>query len=249
MWRKVMRKSIPMAALTAIVSALSVPQAMAADVTAAADINSAYVWRGLTFNDGIVIQPSIDVAAGGFGFNVWGNLDVDDYNDTRDSGEFSEVDLTVSYSFDIGPVGASVGYIEYLFPAGGASTSEIFASTSMDIIYGISAGLELYYDIDQVDDFYATASIGYALDINEKLGLELGGLISYAGKDFTAAYAGGTDSGFFNYILSASLSYAISDTLSTGINVNYTDSMESDALPDSAMDSDIYGGISMAYTF
>lgn len=244
-----MKKVIPMAALTAILSALSVPQAMAADVTAAADINSAYVWRGLTFNDGIVIQPSIDVAAGGFGFNVWGNLDADDYNDTLDSGEFSEVDLTVSYSFDMGPVGASVGFIEYLFPAGGASTSEIFANTSMDIVAGLSAGLELYYDIDQVDDFYATASIGYALDLNEQLGLELGALISYAGKDFTAAYAGGTDSGFFNYVLSASLGYAISDTLSTGINLNYTDSMASDALPDSAMDTDVYGGISIAYTF
>lgn len=244
-----MKKVIPMAALTALLSAWGSSQAMAADVTAAADINSAYVWRGLTFNDGIVVQPSIDIAANGFGLNVWGNLDIDDYDDTLDSGEFSEVDLTVSYAFDLGPVAASVGYIEYMFPAGGASTSEIFVTSGMDIGAGFSVGLELYYDIDQVDDVYATASIGYSLDLNEKLGLELGGLIGYAGEDFAEAYAGGTDGGFFNYVLSASLSYAITDALSAGASLNYTDSMDSDVLPDTAVDTDIYGGVSIAYTF
>ncbi|MCF8070468.1 MAG: MltA-interacting MipA family protein [Desulfobacterales bacterium] len=244
-----MKKVVPMAALTALVSAWCSPQAIAADVTAAADINSAYVWRGLTFNDGIVVQPSIDIAANGFGLNVWGNLDIDDYDDTLDSGEFSEVDITASYAFNLGPVAASVGYIEYMFPAGGASTSEIFVTTGMDIGAGFSAGLELYYDIDQVDDVYATASIGYALDLNEKLGLELGGLISYAGEDFAAAYAGGVDGGFFNYVLSASLSYAITDALSAGASLNYTDSMDSDVFPDTAVDTNVYGGISIAYTF
>ena len=51
--------------------------AMAADATAAVDMASAYVWRGQTFNDGAVIQPSLDVAAeNGLGINVWANYEV-----------------------------------------------------------------------------------------------------------------------------------------------------------------------------
>jgi hypothetical protein len=244
-----MKKTIPMTALTALLASLVGSHAMAADATVAMDVNSAYVWRGLTFNDGIVLQPSVDVAAGGFDVNVWGNLDVDDYNDTLDSGEFSEIDLTASYGWDMGPVGASVGVIEYLFPAGGLSTTELFATAGMDLGAGFSSGVGLYYDIDQVDDYYATVSVGYALAFNEKAGMELGALAGYAGKDFSMAYAGGTEGGFFNYTLSASLSYAVTEALSTGASINYTDSLSSDTLPDDSVDSNFYGGLSVAYTY
>ncbi len=129
-----LRKAMMMIFLAAVL--MSAGNAFGADVTAAVDVNSAYVWRGITFNDGVVVQPSVDVAAGNFGFNVWGNLDVDDYDDTLDSGEFSEIDLTMTYAFEAGPVGLTAGYIEYLFPTtdvGGAEgTREIF----LDACYG-----------------------------------------------------------------------------------------------------------------
>ena len=40
---------------------MSAGSAFGADVTTAIDVNSAYVWRGITFNDGVVVQPSVDV--------------------------------------------------------------------------------------------------------------------------------------------------------------------------------------------
>ena len=72
------------ALLVVLVSGIWADTAMAADASFGADINSAYVWRGITFNDGAVIQPSLDVTTGGFGFNVWGNIDIDDDNGTLD---------------------------------------------------------------------------------------------------------------------------------------------------------------------
>lgn len=244
-----MRKTLSVAAVTLVLATGTGMEAKAADVTAAMDINTAYVWRGLTFNDGIVFQPSIDIAKGGFGLNVWGNFDADDYDGALDSGEFSEVDLTASYSFDIGPVSTGVGIIEYLFPAGGESTTELFVTAGMDFGGGFSGGLELYYDVDQVEDFYATASVGYGVDISEQVALEVGALISYAGEDFAEIYAGGTDSGFFNYGLSAGVSYAVSEALSVGGSINVSDSLDDDALPDETVDTTVYGGVSIAYTF
>jgi hypothetical protein len=239
-----------MAALAAFTMAGAASQAEAATATAALDVNSAYVWRGLTFNDGMVLQPSIDVAAeNGLAINVWGNFDVDDYDGALNDGEFSEIDLTLSYGFTLGSVDATVGIIEYTFPNGGESTTEIFAGLSYELGHGFSLGSTIYYDCDQVDDFYITAELGYSYDINDKTNLSLGGLISYAGDDFTEIYAGGTDSGFFNYALNASISYQVTDSFGIGANLNFTDSMDDDALPDAAVDTTVYGGISLSYTF
>jgi hypothetical protein len=244
-----MKRFFSIAALTALAAASSTGQAHAATATAALDVNSAYVWRGLTFNDGFVLQPSMDVSANGFAFNVWGNFDLDDYDGALDDGEFSEVDLTASYAFKLGPVDASVGAIEYTFPNGAESTSEIFAGLGYDLGHGFGLSTKVYYDFDQVDDFYVTAGLGYTYSINDKTTLGLSGLISYAGEDFTEFYAGGTDSGFFNFMLTASVKYMVTDAFGIGANINYTDSMDDDALPDATVDTTVFGGVSLTYTF
>ena len=87
-----MKSIFTLAAAMFLLICLAATPVMAASATAAVDINSAYVWRGITFNDGLVIQPSIDVAAdNGLGINVWGNYDIDDYDNTLDDKEFSEI--------------------------------------------------------------------------------------------------------------------------------------------------------------
>ncbi len=246
-----MKRLFSMAAVAALATGGIATQAVAAVATAALDVNTAYVWRGLTFNDGFVLQPSIDVAAAnGLSFNVWGNYDLEDYDPAGvESGDFSEIDLTATYAFKLGSVDASVGIIEYTFPNGADSTTEIFGGLGYDLGAGFSISTTVYYDCDQVDDFYVTAGLGYSYSINDKTTLDLGGTISYAGEDFAEFYAGGTDSGFFNYILSASVSYAVTDALALGAGINYSDSMDDDALPDEAVDTTLYGGVKIAYTF
>ena len=114
-----MKRTISIFALLILFAAAP---AWAADVTAGLDLNSAYVWRGITFNDGLVAQPSVDVAYKGFGFNVWGNFDLDDYKGTiANPNNFSEVDLTLSYGMTVQKLDIGVGLIEYLFPTAGSN--------------------------------------------------------------------------------------------------------------------------------
>jgi uncharacterized protein (TIGR02001 family) len=248
-----MKRLFSMAALAALTVAATAPQAAAVDVTTALDANSAYVWRGLTFNNGFVLQPSVDVSHNGFAFNVWANYDVSDYDGALNENRFSEVDLTGSYAFKLGSVDASVGVIHYRFPeaSNGADnyTTELFAGLSYDLGHGFAISTKLYYDIDAVSDYYLTAGLGYTYSINDKTNLGLSGLIGYAGEDFTQYYAGGTDSGFFNYTLTASLKYMVTDAFGIGANINVTDSLDDDALPDSAVHTNVFGGISLTYTF
>jgi len=248
-----MKRLFSMTALAALIVGSTAPQSMAATATAALDANSAYVWRGMTFNDGFVLQPSMDVSHNGFAFNVWGNYDLDDYDDTLETNRFSEIDLTGSYAFKLGKVDASVGIIHYLFPEASddadSNTTEVFAGLSYDLGAGFAISTKVYYDFDAVEDFYITAGLGYTYSINDKTTLGLSGLISYAGEDFADYYAGGTDSGFYNYLLTASLKYMVTDAFGIGANINFTESMDDDVLTDESVDTTVFGGINLTYTF
>jgi hypothetical protein len=252
-----------MAALVALaVGGTATLASAAATVTTALDVNSAYVWRGLTFNDGFVIQPSIDVSYNGFAVNVWANYDLNDFDGLVEENQFSEVDLTASYAFKLGAVDASVGIIEYAFPTTYPAlwsgdpkpvknTAEIFAGLAYDLGKGFVISTKLYYDIDEVNDFYVTAGLGYTYSINDKTTLGLSGLISYAGQDFAQFYTADptVDGGFFNYMLTASLKYMVTESFGIAASINYTDSMDDSVLPDAPVATNVFGGISLTYTF
>lgn len=228
---------------------IGTPQANAADVSVGADLASAYVWRGVTLNDGPVIQPSIDVAGPGYiGLNVWGNLDLDDYNDTLESGEFSEIDLTASYAIPVEGFALGIGLIEYLYPdapegAADAGTREVYAEAGYDIFDALSVGGFFAYDIDEVNDFYANVSTSYKMDVSEDLSMSLTGVIGFAGDDFSS----GADSGAHEYNVNLSASYLAMENTELGAYVAYTDSVDDDVLID--QETDFYGGVSAYYTF
>ena len=242
-----MKRSISLAVMILLVA--SAP-AWSADATAALDINSAYVWRGITFNDGLVAQPSMDVAVGNFGFNVWGNFDIGDYDETLDANNFSEIDLTLSYGITVWKIDLGVGLIEYLFPSGpgsGFGTREVYLSVGIPIVAGLSAGVDFYYDVDETHGYYAVANVGYALDITEKFGLEAGVTAAYASED--AALTG--EAGLHDYSASLSASFALTDALSIGAGINYVGTFDEDVLPKGpvALDTEFYGGVSISYAF
>lgn len=222
--------------------------AVAAEVTGGVDLYSAYVWRGITFNDGLVAQPSMDVTAGGFNFNVWGNFDIDDYDNSLDDGEFSEIDLALSYTVEAGPLSVTGGYIEYLFPttdAGGApGTREIFVDLSGEPADGFILGATAYYDIDEVEDYYLTPYVGYSLAINDEVSLDFGASCGYAGEDFAL----GGESGFHEYTFYLGAGYQM-DSVSLSALLGYTDTMDKDVLPEEAADVNFFGGIGLSYNF
>lgn len=248
-----MKKRIVLAAFMVLFIGGAASHAIAADVTAAVDVNSAYVWRGQTFNDGLVIQPSVDVTKGGFGFNVWGNLDIDDYDNSLDDGEFSEVDLTLSYGYTLGNVDVGVGWIEYLFPTtdmgGGPGTREFYISLGTALPAGFSVSFNYYYDFDEVEDFYSVLGLSYSYTINDQTTFEAGASVAYAGDE----YCGDADAGFYDYSLSLSLSYAVSEALSIGVNIVHVDAIDDDKLVDindgGTLDVKTYGGVNISYAF
>ena len=154
----------------------------------------------------------------------------------------------MSYTFNLDPVEIGIGYIEYLFPAGGAGTRETYLSIGVPIVGGLSLGAAAYYDFDEVEGLYGNVSLTYGADLTDCLGLEVSAAAGYADEDFAEAY-GGADGGLFDLSCSLSLSYAVTDALSLGAGITYVDTLDDDVLLEDLVDSDVYGGVSVAYAF
>lgn len=250
-----------MISVIVLAMALASGSAWAADATLSLDLNSSYVWRGITFNDGLVAQPSLTVSKNGFGLNVWGNYDMSYYtvgDVTVNNYDFQEIDLTAFYSFSIKKVDISVGVIDYQYPSiGGASTTELYIGAGVPIVGGLSAAVNFNYDVDQVKSFYTSVGLTYVLPLNDRLDLNAGAKVGFAGKDFAEYYSSAaTEGGFYDYGLNLGLTYSISKALSVGANINYVNSLNSDALPDAnpdagvyGVDTKFYGGINITYNF
>jgi uncharacterized protein (TIGR02001 family) len=244
-----LRRIAPLAIAVSAFALFAGPPADAAEVEYDNLFASAYVWRGLSVVDGPVFQPSITIShESGFSFNTWGNFDLD--NSNTNSGDFSEIDLTPSYSFDTDSiVGVDVGVIFYLFPNSKSgtedSTTEVYAGLTFDV--PASPFITIYYDYDQVDDYYVSFGFGFDGEFTEELGWEAAATGAYAGQDFSTFYAGGTESGFFDYNLSFAVGYTVNDNFGIGAFVAWADSMDSQVLPEQMVD--FYGGISFTGSF
>lgn len=226
---------------------LSVAHAEAATIASGVDINSAYAWRGIAFNNGPVLQPWLDV--GGItvakdvslGANVWTNVDLDDYDGALKGGEISEADFTLTLTL---PKGFKAGYVEYTFPAGASGSRELFAGWSWS--KSVSLALNAYYDVDENEDFFATVAVGKGVKLGEKVSLNLDALAGFAGKKFAETY-GGTNGGLYNYAISGNISYAAGERAIVSATVGYAGGFDENTLPE--QDVRLHAGIGMTLTF
>lgn len=247
-----------LAAAAAVATIAGAQVAAAVDATAQVDLYSAYVWRGITLNEDPVLQPSLDVkTASGFGLYVWGSMDLTDADGARQDGEFSETDLIAYYGFTTGQVTVTIGYIEYLYPhqtvtddegttTAAPGTREVYAGLDLNLGYGLTGSGYLYSDVDEADGYYGSVGLAYGRDLIEnKLSGQASGTVGCADKDWAGYNSGGTQGGWHEYTLSASLTYAATERTKIGAKVFYTDSLNQDVLPDQA--EHWYGCVSAAF--
>jgi len=161
----------------------------------AASVLSAYIWRGQELTrHSIVIQPSMTVGYRGFTANVWGNLDTNPYSaaDEEYASNFTETDVTLSYTHKFGIVSTGVGYIYYGLSAatpGGPDlmdSQEVFVTMGLDTI--LAPTLTVYKEIDHYHQWYATLGISHTFALHEKVGLKLVAQASYLKSEDESTY-------------------------------------------------------------
>ncbi len=248
----------------ALVSTSTTP-AHSAEGSVDAAVYSAYVWRGQVYNDESVLQPGFTTGAAGWYLNAWGNMPLTD--NTGNSGEFNEVDLTLSYVLPLdGPVGVEVGILEYLFPKEGdfadeatgiraddTDTREVYAAVSLDA--PLSPSLSAYWDIDEAEEdaIYVTFGLSHSESVTEQLSVGAGASVGYGSEHYNDYYFGVADPALNDANVSASASYAVSEALSVGAEVVYTWLLDSDIEEAAAAtyfdDEHLWGGVTASLQF
>ncbi len=237
-----MKKSIRSIILaTALIGAI-VPATASAEVAVdyTLDLASAYVWRGVTFLDGLSLQPGMTAShSSGFSANVWGAFDLDDAN--GNSGNFQELDVTLGYSFGLGEKSSlDIGWINYNFPnagnaAGGqTSTNELFIGWSADVV--AQPGITLYYDFDAIEGYYANFSVGHSFPVSDTVGVDIGANFGYSSSEFATAIQGGTKSGFSDGTATVGFSWAGEGNWGVGGFVAYTDTLDDNVMVEQPVD-------------
>ena len=227
-----------------------------AGVDVTVDVASAYVFRGTTFNDGAVIQPGIEAgglgipeAVGSVAVGAWANVDLNDYDGSLETSEFSEIDWYASYSLPsfVDGLDAYVGYCEYTYPSGGGDADkEANVGVGYEIA-GVGIGATYYRLVggSYVGDSWYELAISYDADIADT-GISAG---VAADVRFLDSVTG--ESGWNDYTLGGSVSYAISDVWSTGVSVTHIGQCDDNVLAEGvgAYDVELVGMFSLAASF
>ncbi|MCR5413303.1 MAG: hypothetical protein K6F50_01080 [Kiritimatiellae bacterium] len=202
-------------------------------VEVSVDFLSDYLWRGTICNDNPVWQPSVTVGydAGNFGkvsANVWASYDLTHKRGTATNSRRScgaqEIDYTLSYANSIGPVGMEAGHIWYTFPNNNGSTDqELYASVSYenDIVTPSATAYWNYSDSagSDVSAVYFSFGLEREIEIVDSLTLTPKASLGFGDHAYTDS-EGGTE--LTDQTLGVALSYAVTEWLSVGAQVNYT---------------------------
>jgi hypothetical protein len=240
-------------AIVMMVAAMVAGTARAADVSATADFASAYIFRGVTLNDGLVFQPGVSVAGlpipeqyGAVTFGTWANYDIAENPATLRQHEFSEVDYYLTYVLPVKAVDISATYTEYTYPTVAAEADREVALAVGKAIgeTGLYPSLTVNYGLDGLidQDWYIQCGLGYSKDLTEALSLSASVKAAYVIDD------GGAD-GFNDATASLGLAYALTENWSIKGSVNYVAQLDDEVLTDVEYDKPLYGTLGLACNF
>ena len=210
--------------LAAASMALAVdPPSVALDVP----VLSSYVWRGQTLNDKPVVQPSLTVGQAGFALNAWSSYNIDGAY----QGDFSEMDLTASYSKSVGPVALGGGIVQYTFPnqtlavADGEDvaypgTVEVYGTAGLPDV-PLAPTLTVSYDVDAIDGFYGVLAVGHSFELTDKVSLALSASLGAGDADYNAGYFGVDDAALNDLVAGLALPIAVLENLTVKPAVSY----------------------------
>lgn len=155
------------------------------EVTVGVDLASSYITDSSTYNNGLVLQPYLDITGLPVEFGVWANYDIDDYDGNVSGNEFSEVDLIARIPYSMGPVDAALSYVAWTYPTTSAAADQLveldLSGSLMDTITVGTLG-RYYFAGASERSWYIRPYAGYDYSITEDLTASLTAEASYINR-------------------------------------------------------------------
>jgi len=206
--------------------------------TVSVGYNTSYIFRGVNYGDDqITTQIDYVCPKTGIEFGAWYG------NPTTGRGQNpahnDELRLSAALGHSFGAIDAWAGYTAYLYPEGGAnSTNEV--GTGVGTSVGpIDLALGAYYDFD-IDGWYIDLTAGHSFVLCDMASLDLSAGISYS-VDYNSA-----GSEFNSVLLVAAIPIKLTDTAT--LTPYVAGNFALDAV-DGYQDDQIFGGVSLSVTF
>ena len=186
------------------------------------DFITQYVWRGLSYNEGLITQPYLWIEYNGFTFYSWSSLTLQDRNNNPKS---SEVDFAIQYSQNIESllIEPSIAYYIYPNQADAPSTAE----TNLKIAYPIFE-MELYSNIcldilEYSGSLSGDFGVKKVLFENDLINISLDANAGWANKKFIETYIGAyTEDEIFHFLnLSLVMEYYLTESIYFRPHIEY----------------------------
>ncbi len=195
---------------------------------ASSGLSNKYIWRGIVYNNGLVVQPEVYVGYNDFSFSLWSNTTLYDV----DGVTAHEIDYTIDYShsFTKFDVETYLSYYQYIQQVDAPNTAEWFLKGSLPF-----GDFSVYSNITVDVLEYAGASflelgLNYEKELTDKLALSAGCLTAFGSKKFNFNYLD-IDKSAFNHVGgSIGLSYTLTENLSFEANYYQNIYVDSDII-------------------
>lgn len=171
-----------------------------------------YAWRGIIYDQGLVVQPTLGVDYENWTFQLWGNITAveEDGFDTN-----HELDFILQYKFELGDFTISPYLQMYTYPDQEEDSAlELYLSCDYaldNFTFNTTLSRDIKLGIPYV---FGTHSIAYTQELSDVLSLDASAGLGWGTKNFNRYYTG-VEKGAMNYIYAnASVTYSLNDRIS-----------------------------------
>ena len=241
------------------------------EVSASVGFFTKYIWRGWNLGDEPVMQTDAAISWKGLTLDFWTNYSLNNKKD-RDSGryqEFTEVDYTVDYTFNIGEavdlfgdvnagfldkIDFSVGYIYYTFPNVDwkdkyFDSQEVYMGVAFDCI--LNPFFTWYWDVGHGkgnsdgggDGSYFLFGIGHSFEFEESgISVNLGMTAGVIDEQWT------NEIGWGDMTFSGDVSIPVFNYFTVTPSIAYSLILDRGTYND-ASENEFYGGITIGFAY
>ncbi len=246
-------KTVILVTLLICTIAAASPVWLAGDAT----FQSKYIWRGAVFNDAAVLQPWLAAGIGGAAVTVWGNMDLTDKNTWLDgteeqdpTGKFTEIDLILNYSQQLGPVALTAGFNKYWYPN---SISSEIAASELTLAAGYTVLLNptvtVALSLEDAEGVYTALGLSHSVGISGLVSAGASLNLGYGDEKHNGYYYGVAEAGLADLTIGLSVPVSFPCGLTATPMLEYASLVKSeisDAFPEP---SNVRGGLSLTYYF
>jgi hypothetical protein len=215
---------------------------------------SKYIWRGINLENACVLQPSLSLNYQGFTATIWGNMDLTNYNGTwydfssKPAGKFTEWDASLQYTHQVGPVKATVGFVDYQFPYQGYNrTEEVYASLGWSGCADVT--LSGYLGVLDADGFYSTLGVSKAVSKLWGAPLVVSAQAGYGDKKHNSYYYNYNKNGFTDALFSISAEFNQGKGYTITPYLKYSTLLDDKIFEDDTQRDNLIGGVVLGFKF